>query len=136
MSSSFEARLDVPFEDAVERVAEALRQEGFGVLTKIDIKGALKEKIGVDFRDYAILGACNPELAYRALSARPDVGLLLPCNVTVEEGDDGIVVRIVDPMTMMMAGSLADDPTVADVAAEARALLERVAASLREQSNA
>jgi uncharacterized protein (DUF302 family) len=136
MSSAFEVRLDVPFDEAVERVSEALREEGFGVLTEIDIKGALKEKIGVDFRKYAILGACNPRLAHRALSARPDVGLLLPCNVTVEEVGDGITVRIVDPTMMMTAGSVDDDPTVAEVAAEAHTLLGRVAASLRERHNA
>jgi len=133
MTSAFEIRIEAPFEEVLGRVTEALREQGFGVLTRIDIKSALKEKIGVDFRDYVILGACNPKLAHRALSARPDVGLLLPCNVTVEQTGDRVTVRIVDPMEMMAAGSIADDATVGEVAAEAHRLLERVANSLGEQ---
>ena len=87
------------FDQALEKVPEALKSEGFGVLTQIDVQATLKEKIGADFRRYRILGACNPKLAYRALSAELEVGVMLPCNVIVYEGDDGLaVVAAIDPM--------------------------------------
>ena len=122
------AVLDLPYEQAVKRVTEALKVEGFGVLTEIDVQDTLKQKIGADFRRYVILGACNPALAHRALSADLDVGLLLPCNVVVyEEGGRSVVVAV-DPLAML--GVLAGNPGVADVAREARAKLERVIASL------
>ena len=122
------AVLGLPYEQAVQRVTEALKVEGFGVLTEIDVRDTLKQKIGADFRRYVILGACNPALAHRALSADLDVGLLLPCNVVVyEEGERSAVVAV-DPVTML--GALAGNPGVADVAREARAKLERVIASL------
>lgn len=127
----FEAHVDLAFERAIARVTDALREEGFGVLTTIDVRKTLGEKLGVDFRDYVILGACNPRLAYRALSTRADAGLLLPCNVTVEREVDGrVLVRIADPQTMLGAGGLAHEPELADVASEARARLEAVARSL------
>jgi uncharacterized protein (DUF302 family) len=108
MMTSFETQLghtralnDVPVEDAVRRITEALAGEGFGVLTRVDLDETLKKKIGADFRRYVILGACNPKIAHRALSARLDVGLLLPCNVTVFSGDAGeTVVQIVKPLAM------------------------------------
>ena len=122
------AVLSVPYEQAVQRVTEALKVEGFGVLTEIDVQDTLKQKIGADFRRYVILGACNPALAHRALSADLDVGLLLPCNVVVyEEGGRSAVVAV-DPVAML--GALAGDPLVADVAREARAKLGRVIAGL------
>jgi len=122
------AVLSLPYEQAVQRVTEALKVEGFGVLTEIDVQDTLKQKIGADFRRYVILGACNPPLAHRALSADLDVGLLLPCNVVVyEEGGRSVVVAV-DPLAML--GVLAGNPEVADVAREARAKLERVIASL------
>lgn len=129
----FEVRLPDPYDRALERVTAALKAEGFGVLTRIDVHTTLKEKIGAEFRPYAILGACNPPLAHRALSQNPEVGLLLPCNVTVEAAPDGrgSIARIVDPGMMMTAGDLADDPVICEVAAEARERLERVAAALR-----
>ncbi len=117
------------FDDAVARVIDALKAEGFGVLTEIDVRQTLKQKLDVTFRPYKILGACNPPLAYRALSLAPEIGLLLPCNVTVSEVAPGqIDVGLVDP-TMMM--SVAARPELAEVAGEARAKLERVAAALR-----
>jgi uncharacterized protein (DUF302 family) len=126
----FQAHLDLPYDDAVQRVTEALKSEGFGVLTEIDVQATLKKKLDADFRRYVILGACNPPLAHRALSANPAVGLLLPCNVTVYESDEGgSVVSIVDPNVML--GALADDQIVCDVAAEARAKLERAFQSLQ-----
>jgi uncharacterized protein (DUF302 family) len=117
------------FDDAVARVTAALKAEGFGVLTQIDVRETLKQKLDVAFRPYMILGACNPPLAYRALSLAPEIGLLLPCNVTVSEVAPGqIDVGLVDP-TMMM--SVTARPELAEVAGEARAKLERVAAALR-----
>lgn len=131
----FEAHLDEPFEAALERVTRALKDQGFGILSQIDVKEALKEKLDVDFRDYVILGACNPKLAHQALSARPDVGLLLPCNVTLEaEPTGGVIVRIVDPQMMLETGGLDAEPAIADVAEQARELLRLAAASLSWQT--
>lgn len=128
---SMEIRLDAPYDEAIERVAAALKEQGFGILTRIDVKDTLKQKIDVDFRPYAILGACNPTLAHRALGARAEVGLLLPCNVTVEAADDGgTIVRIADPGVMMGVGGFEDDRTVAGVAEEARSLLAKAAEAL------
>jgi uncharacterized protein (DUF302 family) len=104
--------------------------EGFGVLTQIDVQTTLKQKINVDFRRYVILGACNPELAHRALSANADVGLLLPCNVTVQETKEGIDVAAVDPIQML--GMLLDDPIMKAVAIAAKEKLERVISSLED----
>ena len=129
-SIAFEVKLDVGYDDAVKRVTEALSKEGFGVLTRIDIHKAFAEKIGVDFRPYAILGACNPKLAHKALSGRPEAGLLLPCNVTVERDEGGTLVRIIDPDEMMKAGGMDADATLAEVGREARERLARVAEAL------
>ena len=127
---AFEVTLSQPFETAQERVIEALKQEGFGVLTRIDVHDTLKAKLGVDFREYAILGACNPPLAHKALSNRPDGGLMLPCNVIVEAVEGGTLVRIVDPHAMMAAGGFEDDPALQEVGSEAAERLRRVADSL------
>lgn len=129
---AFEITIPQPFETAQERVIEALKQEGFGVLTRIDVHDTLKAKLGVEFRPYAILGACNPPLAHRALSNRPDAGLMLPCNVIVEAADDGTLVRIVDPHAMMAAGGFEDDPVLQEVGSEAAARLRRVADALAD----
>lgn len=127
-----EVSLDIPYDEAVEQVQEALKAEGFGVLTRIDVHTAFKEKLGVDFRSYVILGACNPALAHRVLSSRPDAGMMLPCNVTVEDDDQGgSLVRVVRADTMMQAGGMADDPVLAEVGGEAGARLARVAESLK-----
>ncbi len=123
----FQATLHLGYEAAIEKVTEALKAEGFGVLTNIDVKETMKKKLDVDFRRYAILGACNPPLAHRALSARPEVGLLLPCNVIVYEEEKGTVVSIVDPLAMFQ---LVDAPELESVASEARQRLQRVAAAL------
>ncbi len=121
-------RLHTDWETALARVTAALKAEGFGVLTEIDVKETLKKKLDVDFRPYKILGACNPPLAYRALSAAPEVGLLLPCNVTVAQADDGAIdVALVDPLSML---GVLPNPDLKSVADEARARLERVAAAL------
>jgi len=129
----FEVHLDSPYEEAVEKVVAALKAEGFGVLTRIDVKATLKEKLGEDFRPYVILGACNPPLAHRALSTEGVVGLMLPCNVTVEaDPQGGSLARIANPEMMMRVGALEGNPTLGEVAAEARARLERVAGALLE----
>ena len=121
-------RLKTDFETAVQRVTDALKVEGFGVLTEIDVKATLKKKIDVDFRPYKILGACNPPLAHKALTADAQVGLLLPCNVVVSQEEDGVIqVSIIDPISML---GVVNTPGVEPVAIEARARLERVAKSL------
>ena len=128
---AMEVRIHSPFEEALQRVTAALKERGFGVLTRIDVRETLKAKLDVDFRDYVIFGACNPRLAHRALSARPEIGLLLPCNVTLETTDDGVLVRIIDPSVMMGTGGFENDPEVAAIAEEAHALLSKVVESLR-----
>jgi uncharacterized protein (DUF302 family) len=107
---------------------EALGAEGFGVLTEIDVRTTLKKKLDVDFRNYVILGACNPPLAHQALVAEPDIGLLLPCNVVVYEDDGDSVVLILDPLSML---NVVENPALEPVAEEAGARLKRVAAALR-----
>jgi uncharacterized protein (DUF302 family) len=124
----FRVKLNTTYADAVQKTTQALKAEGFGVLTEIDVQATLKQKLNVDFRRYTILGACNPPLAHRALSANLDVGLLLPCNVTVYEEGDGAVVTAVNPV--MMLGALRDDQLVCDVAEEAKTRLQRAIASL------
>lgn len=127
----FEVRIDQSYEAALEKVIAALKVEGFGVLTSIDVKSTLKEKLNADFRPYVILGACNPPLAHRALSQDAVAGLLLPCNVTVEEESEGkSVVRLANPEALLTIGSLEGDPVLLEVAQEARARLERVAEAL------
>jgi len=122
-------QVSTDYETTLARTVEALKVEGFGVLTEIDVKETMKKKIGVDMAAYKILGACNPPLAHRALTAAPEVGLLLPCNVTVRELESGAVeVALVDPLAMM---AVVDNAELAAVAVEARARLERVAQALR-----
>jgi uncharacterized protein (DUF302 family) len=127
----FQTRLDQPYEAALERVTEALKAEGFGVLTQIDVKETMKKKLDVDFHKYAILGACNPSLAYKALTARPEIGLLLPCNVIVYEQDGQTTVSIVDPLSMF---NFIQDPSLEPVVEEAHQRLQRVAQALQNQS--
>ena len=118
-------RLDLPYEEAVEKVTAALKQEGFGVLTQIDVKATLKQKLDVDFRRYIILGACNPPLAYRAFSTELEIGLLLPCNVIIYEDEtgEGSVVSIIDPVMMLGIGI---NPDLSFVGEEASVRLRRV----------
>lgn len=122
-------KLNTDYDTALEQVTAALKAEGFGVLTEIDVKKTLKEKIDVDFRRYKILGACNPSLAHRALSASLEVGMLLPCNVTVAEADDGSIdVSFLNPKMM---SQIVDNTEMAAVAEEAYARLGRAAAALQ-----
>jgi uncharacterized protein (DUF302 family) len=123
------ATLTLSYEQAIQRTTDALKVEGFGVLTQIDVQATFKQKINADFRRYVILGACNPALAHRALSANLDVGLLLPCNVIVYEQGDDSVVTAVDPVEML--GVLKGDAEAHAVAVEARTRLQRVIASLK-----
>ncbi|MFV0360500.1 DUF302 domain-containing protein [Tropicimonas sp.] len=122
--------IDGPFDEAVETVTKALATEGFGVISRIDLDKAFAEKIGADFRRYTILGACNPNLALKAVTARPDIGLLLPCNVTVEQAGQDCIVRIVDAGVMMQSGDLSGTPEIAEVASDAVERLTKVAAKL------
>ena len=139
---SHDLRLDCSHDEAIERITDALAEEGFGVLSRIDVHDKFREKLDVDFRPYTILGACNPALANVALGARPEIGLLLPCNVTVEDlgGDDAedagsgggrILVRIIDAERMMEMGGYANDPDIAPVGRKANERLRRVAETLR-----
>ncbi len=128
---AFEARLAATPDQAIERVTDALKAEGFGVLTRIDTHQVFKQKLGIEFRPYTILGACNPTLDHRALTHSATVGLLLPCNVTVEAADGGSMIRIANPEAMLLAGGMDGDPAMVELMHEVRGRLERVAAALR-----
>ncbi len=129
----FGTTVDASFEETVTKVTEALKAEGFGVLTTIDVKATMKAKLNVNFERYTILGACNPQLAHRALEIEHNVGLLLPCNVVVHEAheDDGSArtrVDVADPVAML---GVIQNPAMQELASEARTRLERVVASLK-----
>lgn len=131
MENPLDILLDQAFDQALDDVTNALKKEGFGVLTRIDLDAAFREKLGQEFRRFTILGACNPPLAFRAVSARPEVGLYLPCNVTVEAvGDSASRVRFLDPMEIMGQASFSEDSEMIAVATEAHERIERVASSL------
>jgi uncharacterized protein (DUF302 family) len=131
----FEVTMPLSYNDAIPVVRDALKAEGFGVLTEIDVRTTFQEKLGKEFRPYVILGACNPPLAYAALTADAAVGLLLPCNVTVEAADaTHFTVRLTDPeMMLASAGGMAD--AVKQVAADAHARMSRVAKALMNFRN-
>lgn len=128
MELGFQSRLPENYESALQKVIDALKAEGFGVLTSIDVKDTMKKKLDADFRKYTILGVCNPPLAHKALTARPEVGLLLPCNVIVYEDGDGTVVNIIDPLSMT---AMIQDAVLDPVADEARRRLMRVSEAIQ-----
>jgi uncharacterized protein (DUF302 family) len=124
----FSVKFNGSFDEAVDKVTEALKTEGFGVLTEIDVKATLKKKIDVDRSPYKILGACNPGLANQAINTEPDIGLLLPCNVVVREEDDkSITVAFMDPAAVLQ---LVDNDKVGELAEEVRSKLQRVSTLL------
>lgn len=123
----FGITVDLPYAEAVERVKAALKEQGFGVLSEIDVKATLKDKLGVDFRPYVILGACNPPLAHRAFTAELDIGLILPCNVIVYEANGGSVVAAFDPEVGL---GLVGNPALEPIAREAKERLRRALDSL------
>ena len=128
MSYYFSKTIDVPFDEAVEKDKAELKKEGFGILTEIDIRKTLKEKLNADFRNYRILGTCNPPNAYKALLAEDKIGLMLPCNVIVQETADGRVeVAAIDPVASMQA---VQKPALEPVGLEVRAKLKKVVAGL------
>jgi uncharacterized protein (DUF302 family) len=128
MSYYFSATLPLGFDDAVRRTTDRLKAEGFGIITEIDVKEALRKKLGVDFRHYTILGACNPTLAHQALQLEDKVGTMLPCNVVVQDiGGGKVEIAAVDPVASMTS---IDNPRLKQLAAEVRDGLKRVVASL------
>lgn len=128
MSLGFGCVIPGPFEVALERVREALAVEGFGIVSEIDVRETLRKKLDVEFHAYTILGACNPLLAKKAIEAMPEIGLLLPCNVTVEEIEGGIRVMAVNPDAMLSAAP--SHEAISEVAADAKPRLERAIAAL------
>lgn len=124
----FRTTLNVPYDKAIEKTTAALKEEGFGVLTEIDVQATLKKKLDADFRRYIILGACNPNLAYQALQNELEIGLLLPCNVIVYETNEGqSTVSIVDPLSML---GVVESPALDPIATEAKSRLQRVIKNL------
>jgi uncharacterized protein (DUF302 family) len=123
MQYGFSKTVDLPYEEVIEKVATELKKEGFGVLTSIDVKETLKQKINVDFKKYAILGACNPPIAHRALQEEEELGLLLPCNVIVYEKDNKTRVSIFDPMVMTW---IMGNDNIKPIATEVQERLQRV----------
>ena len=127
MEYGISVRTTVPFPEAVRRVREALAAQGFGVLTEIDVRATLHEKIGADMEDYLILGACNPPLAHRALAADRKVGLLLPCNVVIRSGHGETIIEALDPQIIAEVAGQALRPVAAEAAARIRAALAAIA---------
>ncbi|MGA9488040.1 MAG: DUF302 domain-containing protein [Methylocella sp.] len=128
MAYYFSKTLPVGFDEAVRRTTEALKQEGFGIITKIDVKETFKKKRGIDFRNYRILGACNPTLAHEALNLEDKIGTMLPCNVVVQDAPDGATeIAAIDPVASMLA---IENPLLKQAAERVRERLEKVIASL------
>ncbi|HSJ56837.1 MAG TPA: DUF302 domain-containing protein [Anaerolineae bacterium] len=129
MSYYFSKQVEGSFDDVIDRVTEALKEEGFGVLTEIDVKATLRKKLDVDFRNYRILGACNPAFAHKALTMEDKIGTMLPCSVIVQElGENQVEVAAIDPVASMQA---VDNPALGEVAQEVQARLRRVVEKMR-----
>lgn len=126
---AFRAELDLPFDAALSKIEAALKTEGFGILTSVDMQATLKEKLGAPFRKYSILGACNPSLAQKALAQDLDAGLVLPCTVVVYESDGRALITIADPMSVV---ELLGNPSLQAIAQEAQGKLKRVVESLSD----
>jgi uncharacterized protein (DUF302 family) len=127
---AFKVTIKSDFETALEIVTDALKQEGFGVLTSIDVRATMKERLDADFHPYIILGACNPPLAHRALTSDSNIGVMLPCNVTVEQTGDSVLVSLANPEVMLTAGAFAENEELQSVARDARTRIQSVAARL------
>ena len=128
MAYYFSKTLPVGFDEAVRRATEALKQQGFGIITEIDVKETFKKKLGIDFRNYRILGACNPTLAHEALNLEDKIGTMLPCNVVVQDAPDGATeIAAIDPVASMLA---IENPLLKQAAERVRERLEKVIASL------
>ncbi|MCP5368097.1 MAG: DUF302 domain-containing protein [Hyphomicrobiales bacterium] len=131
MSYTFDRTIDMPFDAAIEHVTEALKAKGFGVLTTINVKDTLKKKLDADFRPYVILGACNPPLAFQALSQERNIGAMLPCNVIVQavndDGSGGVMVSAIDPVASMAA---VDNPALGEIATRVQGMLRDLVESL------
>jgi len=128
MNYYFSKTLNLSFDEAIKRVTDELKKEGFGILTEIDVKATLKKKLDADFRNYRILGACNPPLAHQALQAEPHIGLMLPCNVVVQEGENGqTIVSAIDPVASMQA---VENESLGSIAGQVRPKLQKVIDSL------
>ena len=127
MSYYFSKTIDLDFDDAIDKVIEELKKEGFGILTEIDVKATLKKKLDVDFYNYRILGACNPQFAYKALQAEDKIGTMLPCNVIVQGKDGKTEITAVDPVASMQA---IDNPNLKGIAEEVQSKLKKVIESL------
>lgn len=127
MSYYFTKKLQTSFDDTIEKVTEALKEEGFGVLTEIDVKATMKKKLDVDMPRYQILGACNPNFAHKAIQAEDKIGTMLPCNVIVQEKEDGTEVSAVDPVASMQS---IENPNLADIATEVQQRLKKIIENL------
>lgn len=128
MSYYFSKTLNLSFDETITHVTEELKKEGFGVLTEIDVKATLKKKLDADFRSYRILGACNPPFAHQALLAEPHIGLMLPCNVVVQEGENGqTIVSAIDPIASMQA---VQNESLGEIAGQVKAKLQKVIENL------
>ena len=121
MKYYFSKKLNIPFNEALIRVTDELKKEGFGILTEIDVQAAMKKKLNVDFRKYQILGACNPPFAHKALEAEDKIGTMLPCNVIVQETEGGVEVAAIDPVASMQA---VENPALEGIASEVQRLLK------------
>jgi uncharacterized protein (DUF302 family) len=123
MKYYFTKKLNISYDEAIARVVDELKTEGFGILTEIDVKDAMKKKLNIDFRKYKILGACNPPFAYKALQAEDKIGTMLPCNVIIQETEGGVEVSAVDPVASMQA---VENPELGEIAAEIQSKLKGV----------